>query len=641
MGRPSLLVTCLCLLAAAGRAAVPPNIVAEGVPPVPPALTAELAPYLNLGGASFRGWHATRREAIVTTRVGDATHLHLMAAPFAKRVALTGGAEPVKGGQMQPGGTLLLYSADVGGDENFQLYLKDTADPKAQPVRLTDGKSRNIEACWSRDGRRIAFSTNRRNGKDSDIVIKETQAPYAERIVHTGTSAGWGPAEWSPDGTKLLLRQSMGQTECRLWTMDVATTAKTQVTPKTSRAYFTQPAFAEGGKAVYALANFGSDFLAPTRIDLATGETRLLAGGPAWDGEELVVSEDGTRLVVAFNVEGFSELRCWDLPNGRTLPAPKLKAGVLSNLMFRPGSHEVGFSLNSEDSASDAWSADLDTGVVTRWTNRTTKPKKEIPSPEPLITRVTSFDGLSIPALVYYPDAKKFPGKRPSLMIFHGGPEGQSRPGYRGSFHFYLNELGVALVYPNIRGSTGYGRKYLALDDGVKRGDAIKDVAAVLDWVARSDRLDARRVAAYGGSYGGFMSLACLVNYADRFRCGVDNVGIANFATFLRDTSDYRRGARRLEYGDERKPEVKAFLDRISPANHADQIRAPLLIIQGKNDPRVPFTEAEQMRDAVKAKGGTVWYVMAKDEGHGFVKKTNADYQFAATILFLRAHLLD
>ena len=641
MGRPSLLSVLCCLAVAAGLAAVPPNIVAEGVPPVPAALTAELAPYLNLGGASFRGWHSVRREAIVTTRIGDATHLHLMAAPLAKRVALTGGVEPVKSGQMQPGGSLLLYAADVGGDENFQLYLKDTADPKAQPVRLTDGKSRNIEACWSRDGRRIAFATNRRNGKDSDIVIKEAQAPYAERVVHTGTSAGWGPVEWSPDGAKLLLRQSMGQTECRLWTMNVATTEKTQVTPKTSRAYFTQPAFAEGGKAVVALANYGSDFLAPTRIDLASGETRLLAGGPAWDGEELVVSEDGTRLVVSFNVEGFSVLRCWDLAAGKPLPAPKLKAGVLSNLMFRPGSHEVGFSLNSEDSASDAWSADLDAGTVTRWTNRTSKPKKEIPNPEPAITRVTSFDGVSIPALVYYPDAKKFPGKRPLLMIFHGGPEGQSRPGYRGSFHFYLNELGVALVYPNIRGSTGYGRKYLALDDGVKRGDAIKDVGAILDWVAKSDRLDARRVAAYGGSYGGFMSLACLVNYADRFRCGVDNVGIANFATFLRDTSDYRRSARRLEYGDERKPEVKAFLDRISPANHADQIRAPLLIIQGKNDPRVPFTEAEQMRDAVKAKGGTVWYVMAKDEGHGFVKKTNADYQFAATILFLRAHLLD
>ena len=472
-------------------------------------------------------------------------------------------------------------------------------------------------------------------------MIKETQAPFAERVVHTGTSPGWGPVEWSPDGTLILLRQSMGQEEARLWTMDVASAKKTQITPKSVRCYFTQAAFAEGGKAVYALANFESDFLSPTRIDVAAATLSKLPGGPAWDGEELVVSEDGARLVVSFNVEGFSELRCWDLVTGRLLPSPKLKAGILGNLLFRPNSHEVGFSLNSEDSASDAWSADLDTGAVTRWTNRTTKPKKDIPSPDPTITRVTSFDGVSIPALVYQPDPKKFPGKRPVLMIFHGGPEGQSRPGYRGSFHFYLNELGVALVYPNIRGSTGYGRKYLALDDGVKRGDAIKDVGAILDWVEKSDRLDARRVAAYGGSYGGFMSLACLVNYAERFRCGVDNVGIANFATFLRDTSDYRRNARRLEYGDERKPDVKAFLDRISPANHADQIRSPLLIIQGKNDPRVPFTEAEQMRDAVKAKGGTVWYVMAKDEGHGFVKKTNADYQFAATILFLRAHLLD
>lgn len=639
MVRPTLFSVLLC--AAAVQAAVPPNIVAEGVPPLPPTLAAELAPYLGLGGASFRGWHSTRRAALVTTRIGDASHLHLMDAPLAKRAALTGGVEPVKGGQMQPGGTRLLYSSDVGGDENHQLFLKDTADLKAPPRRLTDGKSRNIEACWSRDGQRIAFSTNRRNGKDSDIVIKEIQAPYAERIVHTGTSAGWGPLEWSPDGKLLLLRQSMSLAESRLWTMDVATAQKTQITPKTGRTYFTQASFGEGGRAVYALANLDSDFLTPTRIDVATAELRKLAGGPAWDGEELVISGDGTRLAVTFNVEGFSELRCWDLTTGQLLPAPKLKAGVLSNLQFRPGSHEVGFSLNSEDSPSDAWSADLDSAAVTRWTSRTSKPKLEIPSPEPVISRTLSFDGVSIPSLIYHPDPRKFPGKRPVLMIFHGGPEGQSRPGFRGSSHFYLNELGVALVYPNVRGSTGYGRKYLALDDGVKREGAIRDIGAVLDWIVQSDRLDATRVASYGGSYGGFMSLACLVNYPERFRCGVDNVGIANFATFLRDTSDYRRNARRMEYGDERKPEIKAFLDRISPANHAERIRAPLLIVQGKNDPRVPFTEAEQMRDAVKGQGGTVWYILAKDEGHGFAKKVNADYQFATTILFLRTHLLN
>jgi dipeptidyl aminopeptidase/acylaminoacyl peptidase len=639
MGRPSLLSVLLC--AAAVQAAVPPNIVAEGVPPVPPALVAELGPYLNLGGAGFRGWHATRRAALVTTRIGEASHLHLMDAPLAKRTPLTGGAEPVRSGEMQPGGALLLYAADVGGNEDYQLYLKDTADLKAPPRLLTDGKSRNVGACWSRDGRRIAYATNRRNGKDSDIVVVEARPPFAERVVHAGTSTGWGPVAWSPDGTRLLLRHSLGQAESHLWLMDVATARKTRITPEDGRTYFTQAAFAEGGRAVCALSNHGTDFLTPTRIDLATGGLRLLTDGPAWDGEELVVSDDGTRLAVAFNVEGFSVLRCWDLGTGKALPSPPLKAGVLSNLLFRPGSHEVGFSLNSEDSASDAWSADLDTGVVTRWTDRTGKPKKVIPRPEPAVVRVRSFDGVSVPSLVYHPDAAKFPGKRPVLMIFHGGPEGQSRPGYRGSFHYYLNELGVALVYPNVRGSTGYGRKYLALDDGLKRGDAIKDVAAVLDWVAGSDRLDAGRVAAYGGSYGGFMSLACLTNYPDRFRCGVDNVGIANFTTFLRDTSDYRRGARRLEYGDERKPEVRAFLEGISPANQADRIRAPLLIVQGKNDPRVPFTEAERMRDAVKTRGGTVWYVLAKDEGHGFVKKTNADYQFAATVLFLRAHLLD
>jgi dipeptidyl aminopeptidase/acylaminoacyl peptidase len=640
MGIPALRSGCLLLLAALCPAAPPANMVVEGVPAVPAALVSELAPYMDLGGASFRGWHATRREAIVTTRIGDATHLHLMSAPLANRLPLTRGTEPVRSGWMQPRGTLLLYSADVGGSENFQLYLTDTADAKKSPERLTDGKSRNIEACWSKDGQRLAFSTNRRNGKDSDIVVIETAAPHAEKVVLTGTSSGWSPVEWSDDGKLLLLRQSMGQEESRIWTLEWATGKRTQITPKSSRHYFAQMAFGENSRAVFALSNFESDFLTPIRIDLATGAIRTIGGQAKWDGEELAVSADGQRLAVSLNVEGFSELHCWEIPSGKELPAPKIKTGVLTNILFRPGSHELGFTLNSEESASDAWTADLDTGAVTRWTNRTRKAKKEIPVPDPQIARVRSFDGLSIPALVYYPDARKFPGKRPSLMIFHGGPEGQSRPGYRGSFHYYLNELGVALVYPNIRGSTGYGRRYMSLDDSVKRGDALKDVAAILDWVRRSERLDASRVAAYGGSYGGFMSLACLTNYADRFCCGVDNVGIANFVTFLRDTSDYRRNARRVEYGDERKPEVRAFLEEISPANHADQIRAPLLIIQGKNDPRVPVTEAERMRDAVRAKGGTVWYVMATDEGHGFSKKGNVDYQFEATVLFLQAHLL-
>lgn len=641
MGHPTRFLLLGCAWALGLGAAPPPNLVIDGVPPVPAKLVAELAPYLNLGGASFRGWHSTRREAIVTTRIGDATHLHLMGAPVAKRIAITTGKDSVRSGVMQPGGSLLLYSADVGGNENYQLYLRDTADPQAPAVLLTDGKSRNVDSCWSKDGKRIAFGTNRRNGKDTDIIVINATLPRGEKVIHQGTSAGWGPLEWTTDGTSLLLRQSLGLDESRLWSHEIVSGKRRQLTPLGAKVYFTQAAWAEGDQAIYALSNFESDFMTPTRIDVATGKLRKLAVDLTWEGEEVAVSTDGTRLAVSFNVEGFSELRCWELPSGRALPAPKLKAGVLNNLLFRPGSHELGFTLNSEDSPSDAWSADLDQGTTTRWTERTQKNLKPIPTVAPQIIRVQSFDGVSVPALVYLPDATKFPGKRPSLMIFHGGPEGQSRPGFRGSSHYYLHELGVALIYPNIRGSTGYGRRYLSLDDSTQREDAIKDVAAVLGWVARSVRLDASRVAAYGGSYGGFMSLACLVNYPTQFRCGVDNVGIANFLTFLRDTSDYRRGARRLEYGDERKPEVRAFLERISPANHADQIRAPLLIVQGRNDPRVPFTEAVQMREAVRAKGGQVWFIMANDEGHGFVKKSNADYQFQATILFLQTYLLN
>jgi dipeptidyl aminopeptidase/acylaminoacyl peptidase len=225
-------------------------------------------------------------------------------------------------------------------------------------------------------------------------------------------------------------------------------------------------------------------------------------------------------------------------------------------------------------------------------------------------------------------------------VSIHGGPESQSLPVFQARYNYYLNELGIALVYPNIRGSTGYGRKFMALDNGTKREDAIRDIGAVLDWIATDPGFDAERIGVMGGSYGGFMTLASLVNYPERLRCGVNSVGIANFATFLRDTSDYRRGSRRQEYGDERKPEVRAFLDKISPANHAGKIRDPLFIIQGRNDPRVPATEAEQMRDAVRRTGGQVWYLLAKDEGHGFSRKANVDFQFHATVLFFREHLL-
>jgi dipeptidyl aminopeptidase/acylaminoacyl peptidase len=250
-----------------------------------------------------------------------------------------------------------------------------------------------------------------------------------------------------------------------------------------------------------------------------------------------------------------------------------------------------------------------------------------------------SFDGREISGFYYRP-AARFTGKRPVIINIHGGPEGQARPSFLGRTNYYLNELGVAVIYPNVRGSLGYGKSFVKLDNGMRREDSVKDIGALLDWVTTQPELDASRVLVTGGSYGGYMTLASATHYNDRICCSVDVVGISNFNTFLKNTESYRRDLRRVEYGDEREPAMRDFFERIAPINNAAKITKPLFVIQGANDPRVPRTEAEQMVATVKRNGSPVWYMMAKDEGHGFRKKINADYQFYATVMFVQRHLL-
>jgi dipeptidyl aminopeptidase/acylaminoacyl peptidase len=296
--------------------------------------------------------------------------------------------------------------------------------------------------------------------------------------------------------------------------------------------------------------------------------------------------------------------------------------------------------MTSARSPADAWSCDPATGQVTRWTESEAGGLDPAGFVEPETIRLQSFDGLAVSGFLYSPDPKKFPGPRPVLVNIHGGPEGQSRPVFQARNNYYLNEMGIALLFPNVRGSSGYGKTFLALDNGFKREDSVKDIGAFLDFITtRQNTLDPARVGVIGGSYGGYMTLACLIQYPDRIRSGCDIVGISNFLTFLANTSGYRRDLRRVEYGDERDPAMAEFLQRISPTTHAGKIKQPLFVVQGKNDPRVPLSEAEQMVKAVRANGTPVWYLMATDEGHGFAKKKNADFQFLSTLLFFQAHL--
>jgi dipeptidyl aminopeptidase/acylaminoacyl peptidase len=326
----------------------------------------------------------------------------------------------------------------------------------------------------------------------------------------------------------------------------------------------------------------------------------------------------------------------------QALPVPALPAGTVGHLRFHQATGELALSLDSSAGPSELFSLNTNTDQVLQWTQAQGSPLLDPRQFQPQqIVHWKSFDGRLISGIITRADPRKFPGKRPVLIAIHGGPEGQATFGFNGRLNYFIDALGVTIIRPNVRGSAGFGKTFLALDNGMKREDSVKDIGALLDWIAAQPDLDASRVLVTGGSYGGYMSLAVATHYGDRIVGNVDVVGISNFVTFLTHTESYRRDLRRAEYGDERDPQMRAFLESISPLNHADQVQKPMLVVQGRNDPRVPYTEAEQMVNRLRERGIPVWYVRAENEGHGFRRKENADFEFYATVLFMQQTLLN
>ncbi len=640
----SLLALGLACMSPSLFAQIPDNLVVEGIPPIPVALKRDASRYLEFRTAVFAAWHPVRREMLIGTRFSDTLQLHVVTQPGGARRQVTFSSEPVAGGQFEPRrGRFLVFSQDVGGGEFYQLHRLDLADGRT--TLLTDGRSRNGNARFSRDGRWLFHNSTRRNGRDTDVWRLDPLRPDSAESILQVQGGGWAVLDVDDDGSKVLLQNRRSITDSDLHLLDVPTRALTRLTPARDRVVsYGTARLSRDGRSVWATTDLDSEFLRLVRIEVANGRiTPLLrdaSKAPAWDVEAFEVSPDGEHLAFVVNENGSSRLSVLNLGSGRVRPLSGIPAGVMTGLEWHENGKDLGFSLAHAQSPSDAHSVDVKTGRLTRWTESETGglPAREFREPE-LIT-VESFDRLKVSGFVYRPDPARFPGRRPVAMIIHGGPESQSRPGFMARYNYFLNELGMALVVPNVRGSAGYGKRFLTLDDGYLREDSVKDIGAFLDWIGTDPGLDAGRVAVMGGSYGGYMTLASLVHFSDRLRCGVDIVGISNFVTFLTNTQDYRRDLRRVEYGDERDPRMRAHLEKISPLNQADRIRVPLMVVQGKNDPRVPLSEAEQMVKAVRANGQTCSYLMAKDEGHGFAKKPNADFQFLGTILFFKEHLL-
>jgi dipeptidyl aminopeptidase/acylaminoacyl peptidase len=620
-------------------AQVPENLVVEGVPPIPPELRQEAARYSEFRAAAFQSWHPKKREMLITTRFAESMQLHQVAMPGGARRQLTFLPEPVAGGQFQPKtGACIVFAQDTGGGEFYQLYRFDL---DGRITLLTDGKSRNTGAKWSESGQWIAFTSTRRNGKDNDFWIIDPLRPESARLLHEVVGGGWSVQDWSEDDSKLLIAQYVSVTQSHLFLLDVKTAQRTPITPANEKnVAYSNARFARDAKSIFVASDKDSEFQRLVEMDLNGKVLRVLTAKLNWDVDEFEISPDGKTIAFISNEDGVGVLHLIDAKSGRALKQPKLPLGIPSGLEWHENGRDLGFNFVSAKSPNDAYSLDVKSGEVTRWTESETGGLDAQQFVEPELVKLTSFDGLKISAFVYRPDAKKFPGKRPVIVNIHGGPESQSRPIFQARINYYLNELGIAVIYPNVRGSTGYGKTFVALDNGFKREDSVKDIAAVLDFIERDPALNAERIAVVGGSYGGYMSLACMIHYADRLRCGIDVVGISNFLTFLKNTQDYRRDLRRVEYGDERDPKMAEFLERISPTTNAKKIKKPLFVVQGLNDPRVPASEAEQMVKAIRENGGAVWYLMAKDEGHGFAKKRNVDYQFLATIQFYREFLL-
>jgi dipeptidyl aminopeptidase/acylaminoacyl peptidase len=617
----------------------PAAIEAVGVPAIPAELAQRLSQYDDIRTAQFEDWSPDGRGMLIRTQFGNAAQLHRVYEPGGRREQVTFFPEPVTGRfvpKSSDGRILLSYSE--GGSENDQIV---SLDPKQfTRTLLTDGKSRNLLGPVSRDGKRLAFGSNRRNRRDIDIYSSSTSSPTGQELIFQVENETWNATSWSPDGSRLLVTRFVSANETYPAVLELATKKKTMLPlpagAATGPISFEQLKFSHDGTSVYMATDAHSEFTELAKLDLASGKYTWLSADIPWDVSDIEVDYDSGNVAFTVNENGMSSLYLISGGKRRKLPTP---AGSLVGLKFSPDGRQLGFTLAQSNAPADAYSLDISSGEPTRWTYSEVGGLNPANFVAAEAIEFTSFDGRKIPAWIYRPRNASREKPAAVLLHIHGGPESQYKPIFSPSIQFYANELGIAVICPNVRGSQGYGKTYLKLDNAQQREDAVKDIGALLDWIAKQPELDAKRVAVEGGSYGGYMVLASLTHFGGRIKAGIDIVGIANFLTFLERTADYRRDLRRAEYGDERIPEMKAAFERISPLANAEKIRAALMVAHGRNDPRVPFFEAEQIAEKVKSQGRTVWTVYAANEGHGFQKRANRDYLRAASVMFLRQQL--
>jgi dipeptidyl aminopeptidase/acylaminoacyl peptidase len=650
----------LALLAACSTTAPPAvlapnaNLLAQGIPPIPMSLVERVARYTDFRGHGFVEWHPTRPEMLVNHRkAGDnVAHIYRLDKPLGELQQLTDGPEPVTTARWEPReGRYIVFERSKGGDEADQIYRLDLGT--RQSTLLTDPDEAHSIVGWVRDPSQLIYTSvpldrtaqgGTRARIDTGLWIVDPEQPHGRRKIADLPGPGWFGGAVSDDGRSVAFTRYRSAAESEVWLVEVASGTLRQVLPAPGTpikaTHFSGP-FSKDGRRLFVVSDRAGEFREMMVLDLASGALQRITGHIPWDVTGGANSDDGRWLVTQINADGRDELRVFD---GRTLAevaAPTTPPGGIGGSMgFHRHLGRLAFAVNSTKGPNQIFVLDPATGRSEQWTRPQAAPGIDPSSfSEQSIVRWKSFDGLTISGIVTRPPLR-FAGKRPVIVSIHGGPEAQAQMGFQGRWNYFVQELGVAIVEPNVRGSAGYGKTFLTLDNGLKREDSVKDIGALLDWIATQPDLDASRVLVVGGSYGGYMTLATSVHYSDRIVGGIPIVGPSNFVTFLTNTESYRRDLRRVEYGDERDPATRAWMERTAPLNNTDRIKKPLFVVQGKNDPRVPYTESEQIVAKVRANGQAVWYLRGENEGHGFARKENADFLFYAMVMFVEERLL-
>lgn len=617
------------------------NLIIEGMPRIPAKLVEQARPYTEFRAASICCWHPLRREFLICTQFGDVAQIHELKFPGGARTQLTFFNEPVWEATYQPThGEFFVFAKDSDGNENYQKYRLDRATRAV--TLLTDGDSRNTGGVWTRAGDRFVYGSTRRTGGDVDLWIVDPKHPKSDRLLAKLEGGGWMPLDFSPDDQQLLVKNWVSANESYLWLVDVSTGKIELITPKSGDdlVAYGHGQFSQDGDKIFVTTDRDSEFQRLASIDRCTHEHVYLTPDADWDISDFRLSWDGKMIAYLSNEGGREVLNLMQTATGKALAKPNVPVGLVSGLAWHKNNRDLGFNFVDSRRGSDVYSLDVTTNEITQWTFSETGGIQTDEFRQPELVEWQSFDGRTISGWLSRPPAK-FPGKRPVIIDIHGGPEGQARPWLGSGKNYICNELGVAYLQPNVRGSLGFGKTFAKLDNGFKREDAYKDIGSLLDWIRTRSDLDAERIMVTGASYGGHMTMAVATRYSDRIRCSLEIVGQSNLATFLKHTSPYHLALRRPEYGDERDPKMLEFLNRTAPLTNAEKITKPFFVMHGANDPRVPLSEAQQMVRTVRTNGIPVWYVVAKDDGHGFIKKQNENFQLYATVLFVQHFLLN